>query len=66
MQITVNGKTRQIDAVTHITALLESLGLDPARVAVEHNLAIVPLAEFSATPIAEGDSLEIVQFVGGG
>lgn len=66
MQITVNGKTRQIDAATHITALLESLGLDPARVAVEHNLAIVTLAEFSATTIAEGDSLEIVQFVGGG
>ena len=66
MQITVNGKTRQIDAATHITALLESLGLDPARVAVEHNLVIVSMAEFSATTIADGDSLEIVQFVGGG
>lgn len=66
MQITVNGKARKVDALTHITALLESLGLDPARVAVEHNLTIVPQADFSATTIAEGDSLEIVQFVGGG
>lgn len=66
MQITVNGKTRQFDAVTNITTLLENLGLDSARVAIEHNLAIVPLAEFSATTISDGDSLEIVQFVGGG
>lgn len=66
MQITVNGKTRQLEAVTDITTLLQTLGLDPARVAVEHNLAIVALTEFSATTIADGDSLEIVQFVGGG
>lgn len=66
MQITVNGKTRQLDAVSNITSLLETLGLDPARVAVERNLAIVSMAEFSATAVADGDTLEIVQFVGGG
>lgn len=66
MQITVNGKTRDIGTVANMTELLRQLGLDPGRVAVEHNLAIVPQANFAATLIANGDSLEIVQFVGGG
>lgn len=66
MQITVNGKTRDLGAAANITQLLAQLGLDPARVAVEHNLAIVPQANFAATSLAEGDTLEIVQFVGGG
>lgn len=66
MQITVNGKTRDIGAAATMAELLRQLGLDPARVAVEHNLAIVPQTSFAATSIAEGDTLEIVQFVGGG
>lgn len=66
MQITVNGKTRDIEAIANMSQLLEQLGLDPGRVAVEHNRAIVPPAQFSATTLAEGDTLEIVQFVGGG
>ncbi len=66
MQITVNGKPRDIGASANLAALLEHLGLDPARVAVEHNLDIVPQAQFAATALAEGDRLEIVQFVGGG
>lgn len=66
MQITINGTARDIGAVTNMTQLLEQLGLDPARVAVEHNLAIVAQANFATTPLSDGDTLEIVQFVGGG
>ncbi len=66
MNITVNGKVQQVDDETSIGRLLEKLNLDPARVAVEHNLAVVALDDFEETTIAEGDTLEIVQFVGGG
>ena len=44
----------------------EALGIDPARVAVERNREIVPRSTLSVTPVADGDSFEIVHFVGGG
>ena len=49
-----------------IMELLRSLDLDPARLAIERNRDIVPKREYDSTVLAEGDKLEIVQFVGGG
>lgn len=66
MNITVNGKPKELDAPTTVAALLESLQLDAARVAVELNCAILPRARFAGQKLADGDTLEIVQFVGGG
>ena len=66
MQITANGKPFDIAEKSSVQALLEALGMDPARVAVEHNRQIVPRDRFAATPLAVGDQVEIVQFVGGG
>lgn len=66
MTITVNGRPKELDGPTTVAALLESLKLDAARVAVELNRKILPRAEFAETALADGDSLEIVQFVGGG
>lgn len=65
MPITVNGNTRS-DFPTSVAELLAQLQLDPTRVAVEYNRAILPAAAFAATPLKDGDALEIVQFVGGG
>jgi thiazole synthase len=42
------------------------LALDPAKVAVERNLEIVPRSTYRAVGLTEGDKLEIVQFIGGG
>ena len=65
MRIQVNGDTREVSART-ISELVEALGLDVRKVAVERNLEIVPRSLHEATPIAEGDRIEVVQFVGGG
>jgi thiamine biosynthesis protein ThiS len=65
MTITVNGQPRT-DVPANVAELLTSLGLDPARVAVEYNRAILPAAVFFTTHLKDGDELEIVQFVGGG
>jgi thiazole synthase len=46
--------------------LLEQLGLDPQAVVVEHNRTIVRRPLLGATPVASGDQIEIVHFVGGG
>ena len=65
MRIQVNGEPREVAAAT-ILALVEELGLDARKVAVERNLSIVPKSLHATTPIAEGDRIEVVQFVGGG
>lgn len=66
MTIIVNGKERDLAAQTTVAALLEELGLDMARVAVERNREIVPRDVFETTPLTDGDRIELVQFVGGG
>lgn len=65
MQIQVNGEHREVRADT-ILALVEELGLDIRKVAVERNLEIVPRSLHGATALAAGDRIEVVQFVGGG
>src|SRR5690242_16594552 len=66
MQITLNGETRRLEAAQSVRALLESLGLDPAKIAVERNLEIVPRSTYGDVALADGDRLEIVHFIGGG
>jgi len=46
--------------------MINSLGLDPHRVAVERNLEIVPRSTFESVCVEDGDDYEIVHFVGGG
>ena len=65
MRLTVNGEVTVLDAAT-VAALVGALGLDVRKVAVERNLEIVPRSLYDATPLASGDRIEIVQFVGGG
>ncbi len=66
VNVTLNGEPRQLDAPTSIYGLLESLGLDPAKIAVERNLEIVPRGAYGEVALADGDRLEIVHFIGGG
>jgi thiamine biosynthesis protein ThiS len=64
--VTVNGEQRRIAPGATIAIMLRELGIDPARVAVERNLAIVPRSTLDEAPVADGDAFEIVHFVGGG
>jgi len=64
--LTLNGEARAFEAVSTLAALVEALGLDKRKVAVERNLSIVPRSAYAKTPIAEGDRIEIVHFIGGG
>ena len=65
INITLNGESRKV-AQGSIADLVRSIELDPAKVAVERNLVIVPRSALGETMLAEGDALEIVHFVGGG
>jgi thiazole synthase len=66
LEITLNGETRTLDAPASVKGLLTSLGLDPAKIAVERNLEIVPRSTYDQVQVANGDRLEIVHFIGGG
>ena len=65
MTITLNGQPRTTSA-SDLGALIAELGMKPDRVAVELNLEIVPRIQWPATPLKDGDRLEVVHFVGGG
>ena len=49
-----------------LAAFVERLGLDARKIAIERNLEIVPRSTYGVTLLADGDRLEIVNFVGGG
>ncbi len=66
MQLTINGETRTFSGLGDVAALVAALGLDTRKVAVERNLEIVPRSRYAATPVADGDRIEIVHFIGGG
>jgi thiamine biosynthesis protein ThiS len=64
--IRVNGEHRRVPGGMSIAEMVNNLGLDPLRVAVERNLAIVPRSALDETCVEDGDDFEIVHFVGGG
>jgi thiamine biosynthesis protein ThiS len=66
MVITLNGERYQLDEPISVASLLARLEIDPRRVAIEHNLEIIKRHTFTDVVIGEGDTLEIVNFVGGG
>ncbi len=66
MTITLNGEPRALPPSATVATLLAQLGLDTRKVAVERNEAIVPRSRYAETALANGDSLEIVHFIGGG
>jgi sulfur carrier protein len=80
IQLTVNGQSRCFPAgdrveaqgddsskrVLNISQLLEHMGLQGKRIAVERNGEIVPRSKFAQSMLVDGDRLEIVVAVGGG
>jgi sulfur carrier protein len=64
--IRLNGDPYELTAPLTVAALLAALDIDPRRVAIELNLVVLKRATFDTTVIQAGDTMEIVNFVGGG
>ncbi|MEP6714802.1 MAG: sulfur carrier protein ThiS [Terriglobia bacterium] len=64
--VTVNGQPRSFAPGATLLDVIRSLNLEPERVAVELNRAIVRRDRWDATSVDAGAEIEIVQFVGGG
>lgn len=72
MQLTVNGRPREVDASTDgggampLLAMLDAFDVNPKLVAVAINGDVIPKIDFAAARLREGDAIEIVRMVGGG
>ena len=65
--LTVNGDRRDVPRGSTLAGLLRSLALDPRMIVVEHNRVILRDHDaFGDVPLRDGDTLELVHFVGGG
>ncbi|MCY4016484.1 MAG: sulfur carrier protein ThiS [Gammaproteobacteria bacterium] len=66
MELIVNGEPRSLPAPLSVAGLLSELGMTGRRIALELNGEILPRSEFGQTMLSGGDTLEIVQAIGGG
>ena len=66
MRLIINGESQKFDQPLTVAELLERIGLDGRKVAVERNFEIVPRSSYANTGLIEGDKIEIVHFIGGG
>ncbi len=63
--VKINGEYQDAAGKT-LADYLAGTDFDPQRIAVERNGEIVPRAQYGAAVLAEGDTVEVVSFVGGG
>jgi sulfur carrier protein len=66
MTVTVNGKPHPLTDGTTLAALVEQLNFGPKRLAIEVNKELVTRTEWPGCVLKDGDTIEIVSFVGGG
>ena len=66
MQFTLNGEQQNCPEGTTLYGLIQTLNLEPERVAIELNRSIVRRDLWGSTMVESGAEIEVVMFVGGG
>jgi thiamine biosynthesis protein ThiS len=66
VKVVVNGSPLELPDGSSVTALLRHLAVEETRVAVERNQEVVPRRTWADATLSDGDSVEVVTFVGGG
>jgi sulfur carrier protein len=66
MKLLLNGEEKEFIGTLSIQDLLEQLGIPAGRVACEVNLKIIKRGQYPETVLHEGDTVEIIQAIGGG
>lgn len=66
MEITINSQLRTVAEGTTLSQLIEQMGLDEKRLAVEYNRDILSRDQFASITLQADDTIELVNFVGGG
>ncbi|MEE1125216.1 MAG: sulfur carrier protein ThiS [Acutalibacteraceae bacterium] len=63
--VKINAEEKNVAGMT-VTEYLATTNYNPKRIAVERNGDIVPRSQYDNTVFQDGDSVEVVSFVGGG
>ncbi|MER0479351.1 sulfur carrier protein ThiS [Streptomyces sp. Edi2] len=66
VSVSVNGETREIPGDLTLDRLVATLSQAPAGVAAAVNETVVPRTRWPATPLADGDRVEVLTAVQGG
>jgi len=66
IEVVLNGERRSVPAGLTVDRLLVFLEMNPSRVAVELDRAIVRKSDWAGAEVHDGAQLEVVWFVGGG
>lgn len=66
MELSINGTNRELPDGLTAAQLVETLGLQGRRIAMEVNESIVPRSRYAEHTLRDGDRIEIVHAVGGG
>jgi len=66
MELVINGKREQLPEGINAAQLVEHLGLEKERLAMEVNEEIVPRSNYANYNFSAGDRIEIVRAIGGG
>lgn len=66
IRVQLNGASREIGSGQTVRSLLESLELHPGMVVVELNRDILARDRYDEFVVGDGDTIELVHFVGGG
>ena len=66
MNIIINGKTQELPSIQKLSDIVSSFSKNPKHVITELNGSIIPSDQWTNTSLKDGDTLELVTFVGGG
>lgn len=66
MEITLNGKKREVPEGIDLQQLLDQFGLPRQRIAIEQNARVIRRGDWAKTTVSESDKIEVIHFVGGG
>ena len=66
MKITINGTLKNLTANSQLSDIVTQFCSKPKSIITEVNGRIIPSNDWSNTPLREGDTVELVAFVGGG
>ena len=66
ISIYINGQKKLVNVNNSLLDILETLNIQSNFIAIELNKEIIPKSVYSSKKILEGDSIEILEMIGGG
>ncbi len=66
MRLKINGETVENLQAATVGELLDALRIERGKVAVEVNMSVIKKQDYACFLLRDGDTVEIVNFVGGG